>query len=109
MTKTYFKRTEKRCSELTMSIQGLCVGLVIVHYAQTGNLAPSIFLLIKYSWPFRIYMCCCCFVLAHVRLYAQLHNKVWPAHILHSGDKDTQCLQAAHSDIFRSSLLSQRR
>jgi len=32
----------------------LCVGLVIVHYAQTGNLAPSIFLLIKYSWPFRI-------------------------------------------------------
>jgi len=65
MTKTYFKRTEKRCSELTMTIQCLCVGLVIVHYAQTGNLAPSIFLLIKYSWPFRIYMCCCCFVLAH--------------------------------------------
>ena len=27
------------CSELTMTIQCLCVGLVIVHYAQTGNLA----------------------------------------------------------------------
>ena len=54
MTKTYSKRTEKRCSELRMSIQCLCAGLVIVRYVQTGNLAPSIFLLIKYSWPFRI-------------------------------------------------------
>ena len=35
--------------------------------------------------------------------------KFWPAHILHSGDKNTQCLQAAHSDTFRSSPLSRRR
>jgi len=75
--------TQRICSELTMTIQCLCVGLVIVHYAQTGNLTPSIFLLIKYSWPFCVCVCVCVcvyvlllFCTRSFRLYAELHNKV---------------------------------